>query len=42
MENFSGVNFNYTYRLDFVLAIGIQFDKNFICAKVQAERVRMK
>ena len=33
MKNFSGINYNYTYRCDFVIVIRIHFNKNLITQK---------
>ena len=35
MRNLSDINFNYTWKLHFVLAIRIYFDKNLIYQEVQ-------
>ena len=42
MKKFSGINFNYTYKLHLVLVIRMYFDKNLIYLEVQARIVIKK
>ena len=36
MRNFSGINFNYTYKFHLISVIRNYFDKNLIYSEVQA------
>ena len=42
MRRLSGINFNYTYRLHFVLVSRTYFDKNLIYPEIQAARILIK
>ena len=41
-KRLSGINFNYTYRLHFVLVSRTYFDKNLIYPEIQAARILIK
>ena len=42
VPKFSSINFNYTYRLHFVLVSRTYFDKNLIYPEIQAARILIK